>query len=118
MFKQIFAKADGTPKLIKGVINEETGILEYDYNFIDYTEIMPPNGLYEPIHFANGEWFGLSKEEWEAERPAAEPYVPDTNEILLAHTQLQIAKMASQQGKTEKALAEAIQEIAKLQGGN
>lgn len=118
MFIQVFKKTDGTPKLIQGMTVPETLEIEYEYDTDIYTEITPDDGLYDPIHFDGEQWIGTSKEEWEAGRPPSEPYKPEATEILLARTQLQIAKMASLQEKAQQELAKAIQEIAKLQGGN
>lgn len=111
-YKQIYLY-DGTPYLL-----QYTDEGEGNHPVEDWTDIAPPEGLYQPIHFDGERWVGTSKEEWEENRPPSEPYKPEATEILLARTQLQIAKMASLQEKAQQELAKAIQEIAKLQGGN
>lgn len=111
-YKQIYLY-DGTPYLL-----QYTDECEGNYPLEDWTDIAPPEGLYQPIHFNGEQWIGTPKEQWEAVRPPSEPYKPEATEILLARTQLQIAKMASLQEKAQQELAKAIQEIAKLQGVN
>lgn len=111
-YKQIYLY-DGTPYLL-----QYTDEGEGNYPVEDWTDIAPPEGLYQPIHFDGEQWIGTPKEQWEAGRPPSEPYKPEATEILLARTQLQIAKMASLQEKAQQELAKAIQEIAKLQGVN
>nr|DAT27567.1 MAG TPA: hypothetical protein [Caudoviricetes sp.] len=89
MFKQIFNKSNGKPKLIKSVADEETGKEYFDYNESDYTEEMPPPNLYEPIHFNNGKWIGVTKGEWLKLNPEVEK-LPDDKDILIADLTLQL----------------------------
>lgn len=82
MFKQIFNKSDGTPKLI-----------ETDYFDTEkYTDIQPPNGLYEPIHFNGSEWVGVSQKEWLANQPKEESTeIPlDEKDELIADLSIQL----------------------------
>lgn len=113
MFIQIFSKADGTPKLIEGTYNEETGELEYNYNFAYYTEVMPIDGLYDPIHFDGEQWIGTPKEEWEDSLPEKEPHIPKASEIMLAQAQMQVTKTANQLIKIQKEQAETLTELTK-----
>lgn len=38
----------------------------------EYTEIMPKDGLYEPIRFDGEKWIGTPKEDWETANPPEE----------------------------------------------
>lgn len=82
MFKQIFNKSDGTPKLI------ETKTFDTQ----QYTDIQPPNGLYHPIHFDGNEWIGTPYEEWLTNQPKEEAVevVPDEKDELIANLSVQL----------------------------
>ncbi|MCG1502764.1 hypothetical protein K4P45_07625 [Staphylococcus epidermidis] len=82
MYKQIFNKSDGAPKLI------ETGIFDTE----QYTEIQPPNGLYQPIHFDGKEWIGIPYEEWIANHPKPDEVeeIPDEKDEIIADLSIQL----------------------------
>ncbi|KXA43057.1 MULTISPECIES: hypothetical protein [Staphylococcus] len=119
MFKQIFDKTNGTPKLIQSVVDEETGVERFVYDESKYTEEMPPSELYEPISYKNGKWQGISYEEWDYNRSVEEdeeekaPYEPNASEIMLAKAQMQVTKTANQLMKSEKEQASLALELIK-----
>ncbi|EJD87791.1 hypothetical protein HMPREF9990_08245 [Staphylococcus epidermidis NIHLM061] len=82
MYKQIFNKSDGAPKLI------ETGIFDTE----QYTEVQPPNGLYQPIHFDGKEWIGTPYEEWTANHPKPDEVeeIPDEKDEIIADLSIQL----------------------------
>ncbi|MCG2010396.1 hypothetical protein K4S86_10725 [Staphylococcus epidermidis] len=82
MYKQIFNKSDGAPKLI------ETGIFDTE----QYTEVQPPNGLYQPIHFDGKEWIGTPYEEWIANHPKPDEVeeIPDEKDEIIADLSIQL----------------------------
>lgn len=82
MYKQIFNKSDGAPKLIK------TGIFDTE----QYTEVQPPNGLYQPIHFDGKEWIGTPYEEWIANHPKPDEVeeIPDEKDEIIADLSIQL----------------------------
>ncbi|KAA2274659.1 MULTISPECIES: hypothetical protein [unclassified Staphylococcus] len=81
MYKKIFKKEDGTPSLIEGD----------EFNSDIYTDIQPPNGLYQPIHFDGKKWIGTPYEEWLKQQPKVEvEEVPDEKDILIADLTLQL----------------------------
>ena len=108
MFKQIYNREDGKPKLIES--NEE-GVFNFD-KFI-YTDIAPTSDLYEPMYFDGSEWIGSTKEEYEATLPGKEPYVPNISEIMLAQAQMQVTKTANQLMKSQKEQAALAMELVK-----
>ena len=108
MFKQIYNREDGKPKLIES--NEE-GVFNFD-KFI-YTDIAPTSDLYEPMYFDGSEWIGSTKEEYEATLPGKEPYVPNISEIMLAQAQMQVTKTANQLIKTKQEKADTLTELTK-----
>ena len=108
MFKQIYNREDGKPKLIES--NEE-GVFNFD-KFI-YTDIAPTSDLYEPMYFDGSEWIGSTKEEYEATLPGKEPYVPNISEIMLAQAQMQVTKTTNQLVKSQKEQAETLKELTK-----
>lgn len=81
----------------------------------DWTEVAPPQGIYEPYYFDGEKWIGTSREDYEKNNPP-EPYKPTLGEIQQAQTQMQLTKTAVQLQATQKELADAMQEIAKLKG--
>ena len=107
MFKQIYNREDGKPKLIES--NEE-GVFNFD-KFI-YTDIAPTSDLYEPMYFDGSEWIGSTKEEYEATLPEKEPIEPSNSEIMMASTQMQIAESSFQLRNTQKKLAQSMLESA------
>ena len=64
--KQIYFY-DGTPFL---VMENKDGELEYPKE--QWTDIAPPEGLYEPIHFDGEKWVGTPYEEWLEQQPKIE----------------------------------------------
>lgn len=119
MFKQIFDKTNGTPKLIQSTLDEETSIDRFVYDEDKYTEEMPSSELYEPISYKNGKWQGISYDEWEYNRSVEEdnegetPYNPSETEALLAQTQMQLAKTANRLVQSETQQAQLVMELTK-----
>lgn len=108
MFKQIYNREDGRPKLIES--NEE-GVFNFD-KFI-YTDIAPTSDLYEPMYFDGSEWIGSTKEEYEESLPEKEPHIPKVSEIMLAQAQMQVTKTANQLIKTQQEQADTLTELTK-----
>ena len=52
---------DGTPFIVE--VNEEG---EYVYPNDEWTEVPPPEGIYQPFYYDGNEWIGSSREEWES----------------------------------------------------
>lgn len=119
MFKQIFDKTNGTPKLIQSTLDEETSVERFVYDEDKYTEEMPPSELYEPISYKNGKWQGVSYDEWEYNRSVEEgegekaPYEPNASEMMLAKAQMQVTKTANQLMKSQKEQAALAMELVK-----
>lgn len=120
MFKQIFDKTNGTPKLIQSIIDEEMGAERFVYDEDRYTEEMPSSELYEPISYKDGEWQGISYNEWEYNRSVEKDeeeektlYEPNASEKMLAKAQMQVAKTANQLMKSQKEQAALSMELVK-----
>ena len=107
MFKQIYNREDGKPKLIES--NEE-GVFNFD-KFI-YTDIAPTSDLYEPMYFDGSEWIGSTKEEYEATLPKEEIPQPSASELMMASTQMQVAESSFQLRETQQKLAETMMDNA------
>ena len=91
MYKQIFNKTNGKPELIKSIKNKETGEEYFDYNESEYTAEIPSSNLYEPIHFENGEWKGVTREEYLKRQPKVEiEEAPDDKDVLISDLTLQL----------------------------
>ena len=81
MYKQIFNKTDGTPKLI------ETNVFDTE----QFTDVQPPNGLYEPIHFDGDKWIGTPYEEWVKHQPKEDvEAIPDEKDEIIATLSIQL----------------------------
>lgn len=108
MYKQIFNKSDGAPKLI------ETGIFDTE----QYTEIQPPNGLYQPIHFDGKEWIGTPYEEWKKQQVEVEVPKQDTE----IHKDQIIPELSLELIRTQEELSDVRKDISdltmQLLGGN
>lgn len=108
MFKQIYNREDGRPKLIES--NEE-GVFNFD-KFI-YTDIAPTSDLYEPMYFDGSEWVGATKEEYEGNLPEKEPHIPSVNELMLAQAQIQVTKTAARLITSQEEQAKVNLELTK-----
>ena len=50
---------DGTPFIVE--VNEEG---EYVHPNDEWTEVPPPEGIYQPFYYDGNEWVGSTREEW------------------------------------------------------
>ena len=102
---------DGTPFIVE--LNDEG---EYVYPKDEYTEVAPPEGIYQPFYYDGNEWIGSTKEEWESNL-IQEDREPSQEEIESARTQMELfkAQVAIQELRQEN--AEIIKEIVGLKGG-
>lgn len=81
MYKQIFNKTDGTPKLI------ETNVFDTE----QFTDVQPPNGLYQPIHFDGEKWIGTQYDEWVKHQPKEDvEAIPDEKDEIIATLSIQL----------------------------
>lgn len=116
MYKQVFDKSNGQPKLIKQTTDEETGQLKYEYDQEEYTEEMPPSSLYDPIFYRDGRWQGLTKEQWEARQPEPEPVEPSETEIERGTMQMEIFKLQLMVQDLQSENATLTKEVVALKG--
>ena len=70
---------DGTPFIVE--VNEEG---EYVYPNDEWTEVPPPEGIYQPFYFNGNEWIGSTREEWLESLPKDEPVIPNETDFLNA----------------------------------
>lgn len=116
---------DGTPFIVE--INKEG---EYVYPKDEYTEVAPPEGIYQPFYYDGNEWIGTSKEEWELNN-ITDP-TPDDLKLMVSNLQKQLvmsnlnmSKM-SQVNMTQtndikelkEQLANVVLELTKLKNGS
>ncbi len=116
---------DGTPFIVE--LNDEG---EYIYPKDEYTEVAPPEGIYQPFYYDGNEWIGTSKEEWELNN-ITEP-TPDDLKLMVSNLQKQLvmsnlnmSKM-SQVNMTQtndikelkEQLANVVLELTKLKNGS
>ena len=74
---------DGTPFIAE--INEDG---EYNYPNDEWTDVAPPEGIYQPFYYDGNEWIGTSKEEWELNN-ITEP-TPDDLKLMVSNLQKQL----------------------------
>lgn len=116
---------DGTPFIVE--LNDEG---EYVYPNDEYTEVAPPEGIYQPFYYDGNEWIGTSKEEWELNN-ITDP-TPDNLKLMVSNLQKQLvmsnlnmSKM-SQVNMTQtndikelkEQLANVVLELTKLKNGS
>lgn len=116
---------DGTPFIVE--LNDEG---EYVYPKDEYTEVAPPEGIYQPFYYDGNEWIGTSKEEWELNN-ITDP-TPDDLKLMVSNLQKQLvmsnlnmSKM-SQVNMTQtndikelkEQLANVVLELTKLKNGS
>ncbi|PCF86404.1 hypothetical protein [Staphylococcus intermedius] len=102
-FKEVYLY-DGTPYLAeKGVDGE------YKYPTDDaWTEVKPPEGIYQPFYFDGNEWVGATEEEWKKTLPVPEEVEPSPQEMMIAETQVAVAESTHQLKKTHEMLAQTL----------
>ncbi|AYY62131.1 hypothetical protein EGX64_06340 [Staphylococcus epidermidis] len=84
MYKQYFKKSNGEVFLFDDKSDEVTD---------EFTDIMPDEGLYAPIHFDGEKWVGTSYEEWLEQQPKVEvEEAPDAKDVLISDLTLQLMK--------------------------
>lgn len=116
---------DGTPFIVE--LNDEG---EYVYPNDEYTEVPPPEGIYQPFYYDGNEWIGTSKEDWELNN-ITDP-TPDDLKLMVSNLQKQLvmsnlnmSKM-SQVNMTQtndikelkEQLANVVLELTKLKNGS
>ncbi len=116
---------DGTPFIVE--LNDEG---EYVYPKDEYTDVPPPEGIYQPFYYDGNEWIGTSKEEWELNN-ITDP-TPDDLKLMVSNLQKQLvmsnlnmSKM-SQVNMTQtndikqlkEQLANVVLELTKLKNGS
>ncbi|WWT40348.1 hypothetical protein [Staphylococcus phage PT1-4] len=86
---------------------------EFQYPNDEWTDVQPPEGIYQPFYFNGDEWVGSTKEEYEKslikEEAASQP---STSEMMMASTQMQVAESSFQLRDTQKQLAQSMLENA------
>lgn len=117
MYKQIFKKENGQPKLIENVTDEDTGESYFDYDKSIYTDIMPESGLYQPIYFRDGKWHGSTKEEYEESLPESDTGIPSSNDFLNAQLLANDLEHNSKIEGLQQDIANLTAELLKIQGG-
>lgn len=102
---------DGTPFIVQ--VNNEG---EFIYPNDEYTEVAPPEGIYQPFYYDGNEWIGTSKEDWEAqqEKPPIEPSEYDfLNAQLISNDIEHNAKIEALQ----QDIANLTSELLEMKGG-
>lgn len=86
---------------------------EFQYPNDEWTDVRPPEGIYQPFYFNGNEWIGSTKEEYEKslikEETASQP---STSEMMMASTQMQVAESSFQLRDTQKQLAQSMLDVA------
>lgn len=113
MYKQIFNKSDGTPKLIESIVDIDRGEDYFDYDDSEYTDIQPPDGLYQPIHFNGKEWIGTLYEEWLSNQPTEETteIIVDEKDELIADLSLQLLEQQNHMENLQSDIADLTLQI-------
>ena len=119
MYKQIYNKLNGEPKLIQDNYDEKSGVSIFEYDKEKYTDSMPPNNLYQPIHFDedSNKWIGVVYEEWKGNQNDTEPYKPSKLEKDLAKSQMQLFTTQLELKEARQENAKTTKEIFKLKVG-
>lgn len=98
---------DGTPVLC---YLKEDG--EYDYPQDEWTEVSPPEGIYQPFYYDGTKWIGSTKEEFEESLTKEKLPQPSASELIMAGTQMQVAESSFQLRDAQKQLAQSMLENA------
>lgn len=108
-FKQVFL-LNGQPYLaFKG----DDG--EYQYPNDEWTDVAPPTGSYQPMHWNGNEWECATREEW-LNSQKVEEVEPDSSSELIAQLLANDLEHNARIDMLEQGLANALNEILKLKG--
>lgn len=111
--KQIYFY-DGTPFL---VMENKDGELEYPEE--QWTDIVPPEGIYSPFHFDGKKWIGNTKENWEDSQPKSESEDStnknDEKEDVIADLSLELLKTQEELNDVRKDMSDLTMQLL---GGN
>ncbi|MCG1099995.1 hypothetical protein K4R76_03505 [Staphylococcus epidermidis] len=109
MYKQYFKKFNGEPFLFDDKSDEVTD---------EFTDIIPDEGLYEPIHFDGNKWIGNTKENWENSQPKNESEgltnKYDEKDDIIAGLSLELLKTQEDLQSTQKDLANLTVQIMEV----
>lgn len=102
-YKQIYDITNGKPEL---VMYDEMNELNYDVD--KYTEIQPPNDIYEPMHFDGSEWIGTPYEEWKKKQEIVEPKPTEIDEkdTVIAELSLELLKTQEELNDVRKDISD------------
>lgn len=102
-YKQIYDVSNGKPEL---VMYDEMNELNYDVD--KYTEIQPPNDIYEPMHFNGSEWIGTPYEEWKMKQELVEPNPTEIDEkdTVIAELSLELLKTQEELNDVRKDISD------------
>ena len=114
---------DGAPFMAE--LNDEG---EYVYPNDEWTEVPPPEGIYQPFYYDGNEWIGATREEWESNQTNNPPVEPKVLEKMVSQLQTQVmignkktSEIENKLKVTEQALAETLLKVTELEnkdGGN
>ena len=119
MYKQIYRKTDGMPKLIQERYDEESEVSIFDYDQDLYTDFMPPSNLYQPIQFSEetNEWIGATREEWVESLPKDEPVNPSETDLLNAQLITNDIEHNAKIKELQQDIANLTTELLTIKGG-
>lgn len=102
---------DGTPFMVE--LNHEG---EFVYPNDEYTEVKPPEGIYQPFYYDGNEWIGTSKEEWESNQ--SNPKVqPSENDFLNAQLISNDIEHSAKIEALQQDIANLTSELLSIKGG-
>lgn len=119
MYKQIYNKLNGEPRLVQDRYDEASDISIFEYDKEEHTDSMPPSNLYQPIHFdeESNEWIGVAYEEWKGNQNDTESHKPSGLEKDLAKSQMQLFSTQLELKEARQENAKTTKELFKLKEG-
>ena len=102
---------DGKPFIVE--LNDEG---EYVYPKDEYTEVAPPEGIYQPFYYDGNEWIGTSKEEWESNL-SKPPISPSDNDFLNAQLISNDIEHNAKIEALQQDIANLTSELLEMKGG-
>ena len=103
---------DGTPFIVE--VNEEG---EYVYPNDEWTEVPPPEGIYQPFYYDGNEWIGSTREEWLESLPKDKPVIPNDNDFLNAQLISNDIEHNGKINELQEDIANLTAELLKIKGG-
>ncbi|OIJ29059.1 hypothetical protein [Staphylococcus sp. LCT-H4] len=91
---------------------------EFQYPLDEWTDVPPPEGIYQPFYFNGNEWIGSTREEWLTTLPDNQVEAPSESDELNTQLIMNDLEHNLKIEMLEQDIANLTSKLLELQGGN